>query len=210
MTTEKEPLSYKVSIVLEFFEEELHQWRKIARMNETKKEKELIFRERFERNCAKQLFEEVQKHEQDVEDFQCKEQEYREEIEEMAKRHSTELDANASLNINLRDCIRFLEGKPMSTRAEAQSAMGKETGNVMTRVSEPLELSPTQFTPTPDSMPVRAKPLFSRRPANANEQAEQEKAEAMAQEEAENRRLAEFVTTAEQKGCADVKNLGKG
>ena len=79
--------------------------------NEIKKDKELKYREKFERTCSKQLYEEVQKHEQDVEDFKRKGQEYREEIEEMRKRHSTELDAKDSLIISLRDHIRFLEGK---------------------------------------------------------------------------------------------------
>ena len=113
----------------------------------------------------------MQKHEQDVEDFQRKEQEYRNEIEEMGKRHATELDAKDSLVISLRDRIRYLEGKPMSTGAEIQLATVKETVKLGTRVSEPLEFSPAQFTPTPDKMPVRAKPLYARRPANANEQA---------------------------------------
>ena len=109
----------------------------------------------------------------------------------MGKQHATELDAKTSLIISLRDRIRFLEGKPMSTGAEIQPTTDKETVNFGTRVSEPLEFSPAQFTPTPDKMPVRAKPLYSSRPANANEQAEQDRAEARAQEEAENRRVAE-------------------
>ena len=90
---------------------------------------------------------------QDVEDFKRKENEYLEEVEELAKRHATELDVSTSLIISLRDCIRFLEGKPMSTGAEAQTAIGKEAINVMIRVSEPLEFSPAHFTPTPDRMP---------------------------------------------------------
>ena len=79
--------------------------------NEIKKDKELKYREKFERTCSKQLYEEVQKHEQDVEDFKRKGQEYREEIEEMAKCHSRELDANASLIISLRDRIRPVLGR---------------------------------------------------------------------------------------------------
>ena len=67
-------------------------------------------------------------------------------------------------------------------------------------MSEPLEFSPAQFTPTPDKMPVRAKPLYSRRPANANEQAEQDRAEARAQEEAENRRVAEVQNSSQPQG----------
>ena len=115
----------------------------------------------------------------------------------MGKRHATELDAKDSLIISLRDRIRFLEGKPMSTGTEIQLASGKETVNLLTRVSEPLEFSPAQFTPTPDRMHVRAKPLYSRRPANANEQAEQDRAEARAQEEAENRRMAEVQSSSQ-------------
>ena len=171
-TSEKEPLSYKVSIAFECFEKELHQWRRVARISKTTEDREIKYREKFERTCSKELYEEVQKHEQNVENFRRKEQEYRNEIEEMGKRHATELDAKDSLVISLRDRIRYLEGKPMSTGAEAHLSTEKETVKLLTQVSEPLEFSPGQFTPTPDRMPARAKPLYARRPANANEQAE--------------------------------------
>ena len=79
------------------------------------KDKEARYRERFEQNCAKKLAEEAEKHEQEVEDFKRKEKEYLEEVKAMAKQHATELDSKTSLIISLRDRIRFLEGKPMST-----------------------------------------------------------------------------------------------
>ena len=100
----------------------------------------------------------LEKHEQEREGFQCKEKEYLEELEAMGKQHATELDAKTSLIISLRDRIRFLEGKPMSTGAEMQFTAGKEIVNFETRVLEPLEFSPAQFTPTPDKMPLQAKP----------------------------------------------------
>ena len=52
-------------MVFEFFEEELDQWRRIARISNAKEDKKLKYRGRFERTCAKQLYEEGQKHEQD-------------------------------------------------------------------------------------------------------------------------------------------------
>ena len=64
MQAEEENLSYKVSWDLKFFEDELDQWRRIARISKAKEDKEIKYRERFERTCSKQLYVEVQKHEQ--------------------------------------------------------------------------------------------------------------------------------------------------
>ena len=184
----KEPLIAVITKVFESFEEEVNHWRGVER---TYKEKEAQVREKIKKKVMEQIEEEVENLNKLIDELEYKEKAYQEEKERMEKRHVTELDAKDSLIISLRDRIRFLEGKPMSTGTEIPLASGKETVSLLTRVSEPLEFSPAQFTPTPDRMPVRAKPLYSRRPANANEQAEQERAEARAQEEAENRRVTE-------------------
>ena len=101
-----------VSLVFEFFEEELDQWRRIARISKAKEDKELKFRESFERTCSKNSCMRKCRSTRRRRGFPARgEQEYREEIEEMRKRHSTELDAKDSLIISLRDHLRFLEGK---------------------------------------------------------------------------------------------------
>ena len=43
----------KVSWIFKFFEDELDRWRRIAWISKAKEDKEIKYRERFERTCSK-------------------------------------------------------------------------------------------------------------------------------------------------------------
>ena len=115
----------------------------------------------------------------------------------MGKRHSTEWDTKDILIIRLRDRIRFLEGKPTSTGAETQLAMGKGTVNLMTRSGAGTigVLPGTIHANTGEDAYAGKAFIFAK--ARQRGQAKQERAETRALKEADNRRTAEVQNSSQ-------------